>query len=298
MSALYDTIGKGYANHRRPDPRIAAEIAAALGEARRVINIGAGAGSYEIPGRHIAAVEPSQEMIAQRPPHLAAAIRGTAENLPFPDESFDAATAFLTTHHWSDLDKGLREMRRVSRGPCVFLDHAPNDTKFWLVEDYFPELRSVFRPLLPLDQARDVFGQLRVVPLPVPYDCTDGFLAAYWQRPEAYLDPTIRQAISFFAQVADSDPRIERLRYDLDDGSWMRRNGHLMHENAMDYGYRLIIANQDTCNDQGTDPRTRSADHRSASSSVGSADGDFEEPAAVRSRVHGYHPRHPALSAR
>jgi SAM-dependent methyltransferase len=246
LNALYDTIGKGYANHRRPDPRIAAEIAAALGEAQSVVNIGAGAGSYEIPGRHIAAVEPSEEMIAQRPPHLAAAIQGTAESLPFPGKSFDAATAFLTTHHWSDLDKGLREMRRVSRGPCVFFDHAPNAAKFWLVEDYFPELRSVFRPLLPLDKARAVFGGLRIVPLPVPHDCSDGFLAAYWRRPEAYLNPTVRRAISFFAQVPDSDPRIKRLRHDLDDGTWMHRNGHLMKEETMDYGYRLIIANQDS----------------------------------------------------
>jgi SAM-dependent methyltransferase len=242
LNALYDTIGKGYAKYRRPDPRIAATIEAALGDARSVINVGAGAGSYEIPGRHIAAVEPSREMIAQRPPHLVRATPGTAENLPFPDRSFDAATAFLTTHHWSDLGKGLREIRRVSRGPCVFLDHAPNGMKFWLVEDYFPEMRTGFRPLLPLDKAREVFGELSIVPLPVPHDCTDGFLAAYWRRPEAYLDPSVRKAISFFAQVADADPRIARLRRDLDDGTWVRRNGHLMNETAMDYGYRLVIA--------------------------------------------------------
>jgi len=245
LNALYDTIGKGYAGHRKPDPRIARAIEAALGDAQTVINVGAGAGSYESAHRNTVAVEPSATMIAQRRPGAADVIQASAEDLPFPDKSFDAATAFLTTHHWSDLDAGLGEMRRVARGPCVFLDHAPNETTFWLVEDYFPEMRAGFRPLLPLDRARAMFERLRIVPLPVPHDCTDGFLAAYWRRPEAYLDPSVRRAISFFADVAGGDPRIERLRRDLEDGTWMRRNGHLMRETAMDYGYRLIVANED-----------------------------------------------------
>ncbi|HEX4860911.1 MAG TPA: class I SAM-dependent methyltransferase [Rhizomicrobium sp.] len=242
MTAIYDSIGVGYANHRKPDRHIAAAIEAALGDAQTVVNIGAGAGSYESAHRHTVAVEPSATMIAQRPPGSADVIQASAEDLPFPDKSFDAATAFLTTHHWSDLDAGLREMRRVARGPCVFLDHAPNDTGFWLIEDYFPELRPIFRPLLPLDTAREVFGQVRIVPIPVPHDCTDGFFAAYWRRPEAYLDPSVRRAISIFAGVADDDPRLARLRRDLKDGIWMARHGHLMHETAMDYGYRLIVA--------------------------------------------------------
>ncbi|MGH6872336.1 MAG: class I SAM-dependent methyltransferase [Rhizomicrobium sp.] len=244
MNVLYDTIGKGYANHRRPDPRIAAAIEEALGGAESVVNIGAGTGSYESATRAVTAVEPSSVMIAQRPSGAAKAIQAPAERLPFPDKSFDAATAFLTTHHWSDLDAGLREMKRVSRGPCVFFDHAPNDMKFWLVEDYFPQMRTGFRPLLPLDRARAVFGALRIVKLAVPHDCTDGFLAAYWRRPEAYLDPAVRRAISFFAKVSDDDPRLERLRRDLDDGTWMRRNARLMDETAMDYGYRLVVANE------------------------------------------------------
>lgn len=242
MSALYDTIGKGYAGRRKPDRRIALAIEVALGDAQTVINIGAGAGSYESAQRHTVAVEPSATMIAQRRPGAADVIQASAEDLPFPDKSFDAATAFLTTHHWSDLDAGLREMRRVTRGPCVFLDHAPNENKFWLIEDYFPQMRSGFRPLLALDKARAVFGSLRIVPLPVPHDCTDGFFAAYWRRPEAYLDPSVRRAISIFAGVVDDDPRLARLRRDIEDGTWMARHGHLMHETAMDYGYRLIVA--------------------------------------------------------
>jgi SAM-dependent methyltransferase len=239
VSALYDTIGKGYANHRKPDPRIAAEIERALGDAKTVVNIGAGTGSYEPVGRHVTAVEPSATMIAQRPPGAAKAIQGSAEKLPFDDKSFDAATAFLTTHHWADLDKGLCEMKRVSRGPCVFFDHAPNEMTFWLVEDYFADIRRGFRPL---DKAEAVFGRLRIVPLPVPHDCTDGFLCAYWRRPEAYLDPAVRRAISFFADVADDDPRIARLHRDLDDGTWLRRHGDILRETEMDYGYRLIVA--------------------------------------------------------
>jgi SAM-dependent methyltransferase len=245
VNALYDTLGQGYANRRKPDPRIAAAIEAALGGALSVINIGAGTGSYESAHRRTMAVEPSAIMIAQRKVDAAEVVQASAESLPFVDKSFDAATAFLTTHHWRDLAAGLREMKRVTRGPCVFLDHAPNDTGFWLIEDYFPELRPIFKPLLPLDTAREVLGRLRVVPVPVPHDCTDGFFAAYWRRPDSYLDPSVRRAISIFAGVAGDDPRLARLKRDLEDGTWMRHHGNLMQETAMDYGYRLVVANEE-----------------------------------------------------
>lgn len=242
MTVLYDTIGKGYANHRKPDPRIAALIAEALGDAQTVINIGGGTGSYEIPGRHIAVVEPSAEMIAQRAPGALKPIKGTAENLPFPDKSFDAASAFLTTHHWSDLDKGLREMKRVARKRCVFFDQTFDGIDFWLLNDYFPEMRKTLKTLLPLDRARAVFGDLRLVPVPVPHDCTDGFLCAYWRRPQAYLDASVRKAISFFAIAQDVEKKITMLQRDLEDGTWMRRNGHILRETEQDFGYRLVIA--------------------------------------------------------
>jgi len=242
VNALYDTIGTGYANYRRPDPRIAALIQDALGEARSIVNVGAGAGSYEPRDREVVAIEPSTTMIAQRPPYAATAIQGSAENLPFPDKSFDTATAFLTTHHWSDLDQGLREMARVSRGPCIFLDHQMEGLKFWLLQDYFPEMDPQMRPLLPLEKARAIFPTIRIIPVPVPHDCTDGFFCAYWRRPEMYLDPQARAAISFFANASSVDERIDRLRLDLEDGTWQRRHGEVLRETEMDLGYRLIIA--------------------------------------------------------
>jgi len=242
LSTLYDTIGKGYRNYRQPDPRIAAAILDALGDALSVANIGAGAGNYEPRDRHVVAIEPSATMIAQRPPDAARCIRATAEAIPLPDKSFDAATAFLTTHHWTDPDAGLREMARISRKRCIFFDHDPAGLDFWLINDYFPDMRPMLTPLLDMEIARAVFGELRIVPVPVPHDCTDGFLAAYWRRPEAYLDAGARGAISFFAKMDNVEPRISMLRQDLADGSWDRRHAHIRDEIAMDFGYRLVIA--------------------------------------------------------
>lgn len=242
MSALYETIGIGYRHYRQPDPRIAALILDALGDARSVVNIGAGAGSYEPRDRDVIAVEPSSEMIAQRPPGAARCIQASAEKVPLPDKSFDAAAAFLTTHHWSDQMAGLREMKRLARKRCVFFDHDPAGMDFWMLGDYFEDLRPTLTPLLDMDAARAVFGTLRIVPVPVPHDCTDGFFAAYWRRPEAYLDPGVRGAISFLAKLDNTGPRIARLARDLEDGTWERRHGHLRRESEMDYGYRLVIA--------------------------------------------------------
>jgi len=243
LNALYDTLGKGYANYRKPDPRIAGAILDALGDARSVVNIGAGAGSYEPRDRSVIAVEPSGLMIGQRPADAAPVVRGVAEALPFADKSFDAATAFLTTHHWKDVRAGLTEMRRVARKRCVFFDHAFDPArKFWMVRDYFAGMPAGTPSLLPLDIAREVFGELRIVTLPVPHDCTDGFFCAYWRRPEAYLIPEVRAAISFFANAPDVDGAIAQLKRDLDDGTWERRNGHLRRETEMDFGYRLVIA--------------------------------------------------------
>jgi SAM-dependent methyltransferase len=242
LNALYDAIGKGYARYRRPDPRIAALINKALGDAASVINVGAGAGSYEPTDRPVTAIEPSATMIAQRLPGSAKAIQASAESLPFPDRSFDAATAFLTTHHWADRIAGLKEMRRVARKRCVFLDHDPMREPGWLIDDYFPQMRASARQLLPDEDVRAVFGTFRTLPVPVPQDCTDGFLYAYWRRPEQYLDPEVRAAISFFAQMGDISQTLARLRQDLADGTWAKRNAHLLQRTEMDYGYRLVIA--------------------------------------------------------
>lgn len=242
MNTLYDTIGSGYRRWRQPDPRIAARILDALGNARSLVNFGAGAGSYEPADRDVTAIEPSAVMIAQRPDGAAPVIQACAEAVPLPDKSFDAATAFLTTHHWTDQRAGLREMKRLARLRCIFFDHDPAGLDFWLINDYFPDMRPLLTPLLDMAAAREVFGDLSIVPVPVPHDCTDGFLAAYWRRPETYLDADARGAISFFAKLGDVSARISQLQRDLADGTWERRHGHLRRESAIDFGYRLVIA--------------------------------------------------------
>jgi len=162
--------------------------------------------------------------------------------VPLPDKSFDAAMALLTTHHWTDVEAGLSEMKRLAKTRCIFFDHDPAGLDFWLIDDYFPDMRPLLTPLLNMKIAHAVFGELRVVPVPVPHDCTDGFLTAYWRRPEVYLDSGARGAISFFAKMDGVEPRIERLRRDLADGTWERRHGHLRGETEIDFGYRLVIA--------------------------------------------------------
>jgi hypothetical protein len=129
--ANYGAIGRRYADFRKPDPRIAELIEKALGDARTIVNVGAGAGSYEPVGRQVTAVEPSQSMRDQRPPHLPAAIDAVAEHLPFDDASFDAAMSTFSVHQWKDLDAGLRELRRVTRGPHGKLSRHLADTMTW-----------------------------------------------------------------------------------------------------------------------------------------------------------------------
>jgi SAM-dependent methyltransferase len=241
--ALYDRIGAGYAAWRRPDPRIAAHITAALGSARTVLNVGAGAGSYEPADRRVVAVEPSGEMVRQRPPGAAPAVRASAERLPFRDGAFDAAMGILTLHHWPDWRAGLREMRRTARGPVVVLTWDPAHEGFWLVQDYFPEILAVDRVIMPtLAEMEEVLGPLQVQALPVPADCVDGFLGAYWRRPAMYLDDGARGAISSFAKLDDVRPGLARLRADLADGGWERRNAALLDRSELDIGYRLLIA--------------------------------------------------------
>jgi SAM-dependent methyltransferase len=241
VKALYDTIGKDYRNYRRPDPRIAAMILDALGDARSVVNIGAGAGSYEPRDRPVVAVEPSAVMIAQRPPDAAEARQATADALPFADNSFDAAMAILSVHHWPDQRAGLREMKRVAKKRCVILTWDAPQTEFWFTRDYFPEIAKRDKVTFSLAPYREVFGDYEIRPVPIPHDCSDGFLCAYWRRPEAYLDPGVRLAISSFAALGDVSRVLWRLAGDLEDGTWMRRNGHLMAETELDLGYRLIV---------------------------------------------------------
>ena len=242
MNALYDTIGKGYARYRRPDPRIAAAIAQALGDARSVVNVGAGAGSYEPDKRDLVAVEISREMIEQRAPDAAPVVQASAIALPFADASFDAALAILTIHHWPDQVTGLREMRRVARRRCVILSWLVPEEPFWLTDDYFPEIMAHDRTMFTLDTLGEAFGTFEVRNVPVPHDCTDGFLCAYWRRPEMYLDPGARAAISSFPRLGDISGPLDVLERDIADGSWARKNAHLLDRTEMDYGYRIIVA--------------------------------------------------------
>jgi SAM-dependent methyltransferase len=246
MRADYDRIGIDYSRIRRPDPRIAAQIEAALGDARTVLNVGAGAGSYEPADRLVTAVEPSIEMIRQRPPSAAPAIQGSAERLPFADASFDAAMAILTVHHWQDKGRGLAEMRRVARGPVVLLSFDPEHRRAWL-NDYFPELTALDDAQMPrfADYQRWL-GPVRVEPVPVPHDCTDGFLYAWWRRPEAYLDPRVRSGSSSFWRIAGIETGLARLSADLESGEWARRHAGLLALDSYDAGYRLIVSDGPT----------------------------------------------------
>jgi len=241
MPTAYDTIGINYANLRQPDPRIEAAIGAALGDAVTVLNVGAGTGSYEPTDRAVTALEPSIEMIRQRPAGAAPVIRGFAEDLPFADSAFDAVMAVLTVHHWSDQPKGLAELRRVARGPTVILTFDPAHRGFWLT-DYLPELISIDAAQMPpMSAYAAALGPVRITPVPIPHDCADGFLAAYWRRPSAYLDPRIRAAISCFWAMEDVEVKLERLARDLETGAWEARYGDLLGRESCDLGYRLVV---------------------------------------------------------
>jgi SAM-dependent methyltransferase len=241
----YGAIGGTYARYRRPDPRIAARLHAALGDARTVLNVGAGAGSYEPTDRVVTAVEPSATMRAQRPPHLAPAVDAVAERLPFPDRSFDAAMASFTVHQWRDLAAGLAELRRVTRGPIVVLAPDPARLHAFWVADYLVEALDVERRRYPtMARLAEGLGPgTRVEPVPIPRDCTDGFLEAYYGRPERLLEPGVQGAMSSWTLVGpDAVARSARhLRADLASGAWDRRHGHLREQPEYDGSLRLVV---------------------------------------------------------
>jgi SAM-dependent methyltransferase len=243
---VYDRIGDRYREGRREDPRIADAIWAALGAASPVVNVGAGAGSYEPRDRMVVAVEPSAVMVAQRPPGTAPAVRARAEALPFGDGSFGAAMGVLTVHHWSDRARGLAEMRRVADGPVVLFARDPRAVPTWWLHDYFPAARRLEASReTPLDQLARLLGRpLEVIPVPVPADCRDGFNGAYWRRPREYLDPRVWRPMSALALIPDVDREkgMDRLRADLRDGEWLRQWGHLLTLGELDLGYRIVVA--------------------------------------------------------
>jgi SAM-dependent methyltransferase len=242
----YETHGSGYGNRRRTDPRIAELVHAALGNARTVLNVGAGAGSYEPTDREVTAVEPAAAMRAQRAPHLAPAIDATAEHLPFPDNSFDAAMAMVTIHQWPDPDAGLRELRRVSHGPVVILTFDGTELdRLWLGE-YAPELFVAEARRYPLiDRVRAVLGGTSTVTeVPVPIDCVDGFSEAFYARPEQFLDPAVRASQSAWGFVTpDATERaVANLRADLESGAWEEKFGGYRQQPEFVGALRLIVA--------------------------------------------------------
>jgi SAM-dependent methyltransferase len=244
--AAYDRMGVGYSEVRRPDPRIAARIEAALSPARTVLNVGAGTGSYEPADREVTAVEPSEVMIAQRPPGSAPAIQARAEELPFEENSFDAAMAIITIHHWEDPAAGLAEMARVARERVVVLTFDPPPlAETWMVRDYFPRLQEIHEELVPpFEEQLAMLPGARVEPVPIPSRCEDAFWCALWDRPEMLLDPEVRRGSSGWHLMPDEEGRrgLEALRADLESGRWEERNGHLRDAPELDVGLRLLIA--------------------------------------------------------
>jgi SAM-dependent methyltransferase len=240
----YDAIGRSYAKTRREDPRIAAQVQSALG-AGSVVNIGAGSGNYEPWDREVVAVEPSQRMIVQRVGRPAPVVRGVAEALPFADGSFDVAMAVLTIHHWSDPRAGLLEMARVADRQVVFFFEPLRSHDFWALE-YFPAALSLPTEKDPPGERllAELLDVREIRPVVVPRDCTDGFGAAFWARPEAYLDPEIQSGMSWLSMLPESQRQrgAARLRVDLISGEWDRRHGHLRQQEVFDGGYRIAIA--------------------------------------------------------
>lgn len=242
--ALYDQIGRHYTATRRPDPRIAASILNALGDARSVVNVGAGAGAYEPVGRSLVAVEPSRQMIRQRPPGAALVVQASAEALPFASKAFDAALAVLTLHHWADWRSGLNEMKRVADRLVIFTFEPRAIANFWLTESYFPEMVGLTQRQCPsIDDVVEYVGECLVHHVAIPHDCVDGFLAAFWRRPAAYLDPRVREGMSGFALLDQDvvDRGVARLTSDLESGEWERRFGHIRSLEALDVCYRLLV---------------------------------------------------------
>ncbi len=241
---VYEKIGNGYKTHRQPDPRIASQIWGAIGDAKTVCNVGAGTGSYEPPHCEVTAVEPSTNMIRQRTNDFPV-VQASAEDLPFGDGEFDAAMALLTVHHWVDAKAGLLEMKRISNRQIIFTFVPELVDSFWLVKDYIPEIVAFDeKRAIRVEAVADTLNATEIKPILVPWDCTDGFQAAYWRRPEFYLRPDIRAAISTLAQL---DPKpvargIAKLEADILSGRWHETYADLLSKEECDFGYRLVIA--------------------------------------------------------
>lgn len=244
---IYDSISSSYVSTRRADTRIAKKIQAPFGTAQTVLNVGAGTGNYEPTDRRVVAVEPSVEMIAKRRAGSASVVRAAAEKLPFTRATFDVAMAVLTVHHWQDWRQGLLEMRRVAARQVIFLFEPAMINQFWAMDGgYWPEafLLQSERDAIGAEQVQELLDVVDVESVPIPNDCTDGFGAAFWGRPEAYLDPQVQQGMSWLALLSPEDRArgAQRLEGDLRSGEWDRRHGYLRQLDQLDVGFRLITA--------------------------------------------------------
>lgn len=243
----YDTIGHQYALSRREDPRICKSILDALGNARSVVNVGAGTGSYEPRDRYVIAIEPSDVMAAQRSAELVPALKASAQTLPLRDQSVDAAMAVLSIHHWDEhQEQGVRELRRVARGPVVIATCDPDVSgSMWLMADYLREVAELDRRIFPSVEKLSAWmgGCTRVEAVPIPRDCSDWMLMSFWAHPERVLDPTARSATSGFSRMPDEvvNRVVAAVENDLANGTWDRRHGHLRKLDEYDAGLRLVI---------------------------------------------------------
>ncbi|MBK5218965.1 MAG: class I SAM-dependent methyltransferase [Thermoleophilia bacterium] len=245
-ASVYDRIGLNYSQVRRPDPRFEAAIWNALGSAKSVLNVGAGCGSYEPADREVTAVEPSPVMIAQRPESAAPAIQGAAEALPLRDKSVDATMCVFTMQHWDNVQQGLDEVLRVTCDRVVILTVDPDVmARMWLCNEYLPEIGEHDRHTFPsMEYLEARLPHLHIGTVPVPADCTDGFCIAFWNRPEAILDPRVRQASSIWhlLPAVVVEEALARLHRDLESGDWDRRFGQLRRQAALDVGLRLAVS--------------------------------------------------------
>lgn len=243
MDALYDSIGINYSVTRCTDPTIAKELHAELQGATRIVNIGAGTGSYEPDDIDLIAVEPSSAMISQRNPGSHIAVKAFAEKLPFDNSSFSHAMTVNSIHHWSNRALAFSEINRVATNKFVAITWDPASEPFWLTRDYFPEIYELDKRIFPaIEEFSEFFDDVKIRPLKIPSDCQDGLLAAFWKRPAAYLSSQVRQATSPFSKIENLETGLEKLKADLADGTWVRNNQAILNESALDVGYRLIAA--------------------------------------------------------
>jgi len=243
MDTIYDHIGHNYSVTRCTDPKIAQRLYAEFQDATRIVNIGAGTGSYEPEHIELVAVEPSSKMISQRKNGSHRVEKAFAEKLPFENNSFSHAMTVLSMHHWENRARAFSEINRVATEKFVAITWDPKSTPFWLTKDYFPEIYEMDKCIFPvLEELHEHFDEVKISPLQIPSDCKDGLLAAFWKRPEAYLSSTVRQATSPFAKIKNLAEGLQKLEDDLASGAWAKNNHAILNVSSLDVGYKIVAA--------------------------------------------------------